>query len=701
MNIHQTFLRCRKASVATVFALVLPVLLGFAALVAEFGSILVTEANNQRVSDLASYAGAIAYSGATANQTAAAVAEGTRLAAMNGITSGAGTNVTISVTNSPRTAGASSIQAYIQTPYTLAIAKVLRSNASVPVSTDAYTDVATNVVDTCILALNASGTGVTLSGGTAISAPTCAVNSNNKVASPCGTSITASVITYGTTLSKCTSPSSITGTETQAVTADPFLGNAGVTSMNSRIATVNAMTPPAAPTVAAIPAGTVDLNNSAPLGWQGALSAPLGNGCTATQPAAYSNNWTITCPPGGTYNFRNVDNGNSASWVLFPTGDSSTTYNFSGTVNLQGNLTYNWGAGNYNFGGVVTLAGTHNFPAGNYNFASALRFINNGTMTFGSGTFNMAGGLNLTGSTAVTFGSGTFNIGRYASTCVDSNQYSVCQDGSSSLTFRGPSTFNISAGIALIGGVTSRWGFDASNTNLTGNSYRIGPSVASGHAITVGNGSKLYMADASASGKVFEADGNFNGGGGGSCTMLPAAAYHDIDGYVLMTGAVIFGAGVYTIDGYMALGANAGGGGSCNGTDVSFRAIDVNIMLSGISTASNNCNGMVFCIAAGYRDVVIKAPTTGSLAKLAVIGPQSSSYTGGALMTEGGSGATINGAFYFPNGPVSMSGGASAGDANGCLQVVGTNVTMTGGTTLASACVTGGSVSGGSIKRVQ
>lgn len=688
MNIHQAFARCRKASVATVFALVLPVLLGFAALVAEYGSILVTEANNQRVADLASYAGALAYNSVSTEKEAATLAAANRIASLNGVST---SYLTVTYPTSIKTSGAVSVRASITSPYTLLVARALNTTTSVPVTTDAYTEISGGA-SSCILALSPSGTGVTLTGGTALTASTCAVNSNNKVSATCGTTITASAVTWGTSLvegcSNITAPTKVLQT-----TTDPFIGNAGIATMNSRVATVEAMAAPAAPTVSAVPAGTVSLNNTT-LGYKSELSVSLANGCTATQTSGYSNIWTITCPPGGTYNFLNIDNGNSATYTLFPTGNSSTTYNISGTVTMAGSMTTNWGTGNYNFGGTVNLGGIHNFPSGTYNFGSALRLTNSGTITFGSGTYNLAGGLYTSGSTVVTFGSGTFNIGRYAVTCASSNQYSICQDGTT-LTFQGPSTFVLSSGLYVGGGSTMRLGYDASNTNLTGNSYSLGPSTTGSNAIYVGGGSKLYMADATDTGKLFQADGNFNGGGGGSCTMLPAAAQHDIDGYVLMTGAVIFGAGVYTVDGYIALGASGGGGGTCNGNSVSFNADGVNIMISGsITPTSGNCSAKAFCVGAGYNNIVIKAPTTGSLADLAVIGPQNSAYTGGATMTEGGTGAIINGAFYFPNGTVTLSGGASAADAGGCFQVVGTSISLTGGTSLASSCVGGsGSVS--------
>lgn len=643
MNIRQAFLRCRRASVATVFALLLPVLLGFAALVAEYGSILVTEANNQRVADLASYAGALAYNSVSVDKPAAAAAAAQRIATMNGVPAA---NLTVTYPTSVKTSGAVSVRASITTPYTLLVARALNTTTSVPVTTDAFTEISGGA-PSCILALSAAGTGVTLSGGTALTATACAVNSNNKVQAPCGTAITAAAVTWGTTYSDCTWTPNITATtKLQMTTTDPFIGHAGVASMFARVATVDAMAAPTAPTVTT---GT-NLN----LAYSNPPASYAATGCTFSRSGG---NWTVTCPNGGNYNFGSLSMGGGTTLNWATGGDGTSTYNFSGTVNLTGS--------------------THNF---------------------GAGTYNLSRGINTGGGTTTNFQAGTFNMGRSTISCSGAF-YSICHTGTT-LVFRGPSTFALSSGISVPGGYTLWMGFDTTTggltgaNNLSGNSYRLGPS-SNGNAIFVGGGGKLYMADATQGGKVFEADGNFNGAGGGSCTYLPAAANHDIDGNVIISGAVKLGAGVWTVDGYVALGASGGGGGGCDGTTISVTGDGVNFMISGSATPSGgNCSGRAFCIAAGYSNVVLKAPTTGALANLAVVGPQSSSYTGGGLFSEGGAGAVINGAFYFPNGQMTMSGGASAGDSGGCLQVVATSVTLTGGTTLASSCVSGsGSVS--------
>jgi hypothetical protein len=73
-----------------------------------------------------------------------------------------------------------------------------------------------------------------------------------------------------------------------------------------------------------------------------------------------------------------------------------------------------------------------------------------------------------------------------------------------------------------------------------------------------------------------------------------------------------------------------------------------------------------------------------------VIGPASN--TGGATFAEGASSTSLSGAFYFPQGAISLSGGASVGGGTGqCLELIGTQVTLAGGTAAASNCIGGGS----------
>ena len=70
--------------------------------------------------------------------------------------------------------------------------------------------------------------------------------------------------------------------------------------------------------------------------------------------------------------------------------------------------------------------------------------------------------------------------------------------------------------------------------------------------------------------------------------------------------------------------------------------------------------------------------------------------TGGAAFAEGAANTSLSGAFYFPQGAITLSGGASVGGGSGqCLEMIGTQVTLSGGTAVASNCASGG---GGGVK---
>ena len=67
---------------------------------------------------------------------------------------------------------------------------------------------------------------------------------------------------------------------------------------------------------------------------------------------------------------------------------------------------------------------------------------------------------------------------------------------------------------------------------------------------------------------MFQLVGNFNvSSGGGSCMTISAAAQHDIYGnFPASAGGTFLGSGVYTVTGYVGLGApNGGGDVTCNG----------------------------------------------------------------------------------------------------------------------------------------
>ncbi len=640
----RTFAADRSGNTLIVGALALPVVLGVGALTVEYGNGLLTKVENQRIADLASYAGAIAYAKTTSQSSMTVAARA--IAAMNGVPAA---NVAVSLVNSPKTSGAKAVGVTIQTSQALLLSKFVSDRAHLTISSAAFAEVgiASTVTPGCILALSGTG-GVTLSGGVKILAPSCTVSSNAGVTVPCGTEIRTVTLNYNSAAAPSQPCGDIkTGAGAPAplvktVTPDPLAGNAAIASAAARISTVNAMSVPAAP--------NAGQNKDIDFGWN---VAPTQNqasqiGCSASWNAGASK-WTLTCA-GATVNLRNmtVQGGINVDFNL--TGAASVTYNFKGSIS--------------NTGGVVR------FPGGN---------------------FNIAQGIVTGGGTTTSFGAGTFKIGRQTAQCNYANQYfSICN--TSTLSFDGPSTFELHSGI-----------FNGAQLTLgsgTTNSYKIGPS-STGYSFNTGGGSTTLLSDAVGSGKLFQAKGNILSGGG-SCLKLPSTANADVDGNISAAGALILGSGIWTVDGYFALGEAGGGGVTCDGAMVSLKALSVSLVLSGSQTpGSGNCAGQVLCVANGYSNILLTSPNTGSMAGLAIIGPQPSGNTSGVSFQGGGSNGQISGAFYVPNAHLQITGGASIGGVTGgCLQIVAARITLSGGTAAASECVATGGSGGGSASNV-
>lgn len=711
------FLRDRSGNIIVPAAFALPVLLGVGGLVVEYGNGLADDTRNQRVADLASYAGAIAFQETDSQERMTAAAR--NVAMLNGI---APENVEVTLENSPENGENRRVRAQIRTQRELLLSKFISPRNELEIFAGAMVEVGGRPgTPGCILALNPTQTGVTLSGGTGITANDCSVSSNNTVTVPCGTYIRTENLNYNSPnppavgcSNGLTAPGGGAVTVAKQATPDPLAGHPGIGAAFARFSgfgNLASMVVPVAPTPPAAVSGLpIDF------AWDETKTKnqAIALGCTAVKNGS---TWVFTCPTTKTQiNISALTIGGGLALDFALTSPATTTFNFnnfvetansgttrfgSGTFNFvnglktqqttifgdgvfnfgkQATFTSNttFGAGTFNFADAMSTAGTTTFGSGTFNFGKQAT-LNSQTTTFGAGTFNFTKGLHTGGGSTVTFGKGTFKFGQSDNACSGGTRYSLCHSGTT-LTFDGPSTFEMWAGFYNNGGSTLRLGSGA------GNSFKIGPS-SNGSGIEVGGGSTTVMADAS----LFQVKGHVNSGaGGGSCMVISAAPEHDIDGNLIGAGAVQLGAGVYTVNGYVSFG-QGGGARSCNGQNMTVRGIDVSLIISGKNAPTAwPCNGMAFCIGAGYSNVQLTAPTSGPLARLAVAGPQDSTRTSGALFTGGGSGGKVSGAFYFPNGPVEMSGGADlqgGGDPDRCLQLIGSRITLSGGTSTASECI--------------
>ncbi len=663
--------RDRRGTITVMAAAMFPVLIGISGLGVEYGYGLLTRVENQRVADLAAYSGALAYN--ATNLTASMTSAVSRIVVLNGVASSA---AVAALVTSPSGDGHQAVQVTVTTSVPLVLASLLGAGSTLPVTASAYAELNPNA-GACIIALQTGGTGVTLSGGTTVSAPTCSVASNSTstspsaVSVPCGTTLTTNSLIYNSSTvpnQPCNGIKNATGgttTLTKALTADPLATNTSVTGATTHLTSVRSMTSPTV-TPPTVPTG---INVSFPWSQPASQPLPMPTGCTVT--GYTSGPWTVTCVGAGPFNFGDVVVPSGMAAATFA-NTTAATFNFT---SISGPVTFNTSVSNtYNVSGSISPSGTS---------------------TYANGTYNIGAGIITGGGSTTTFGAGRYNIGSSSTSC---GNYSICHTGST-MTFGGPSTFVLAKGIYNSGGETLSLGASTSN------SYSIGSDSGNGNAIYAGGGSSTSFAAATGVSSLFRVVGMVNvASGGGSCMTLPAAAAHDINGNFSTAGGTTLGAGVYTVNGYVALGAGGGGDVTCNGATVGMSGSGVSFVISGTATPlSGSCAGSAFCLAAGYGHVTLTAPTTGTMTNLAVMGPTSSGFTGGATFTDGATNTTMSGVFYFPYGAVTLGGGASVGSGSGqCLELIGSLVNLTGGSALATTCSgLAGATHGGQIVLVQ
>ncbi len=649
----------RRGSVSVMAATMLPAVIALAGLVTEYGDGLMIRAKTQRIADAAAYSGAITY--AATNSTSSMNDAVSRIATLNGIASA---SVTPSLVNSPTGDGNQAVLVTVVSSVPLGLAKVLGGASSVSVTTTSYAEVKSNG-NACVIALASGGTGVTLSGGTNLQAPGCAVAANATPTSnpsevvPNGTSMTTPLVIYNSTNKPCPTGTQCnihppTGTAsvtyTKKVTSDPLSTSPTVTAETSHLSSVGLIVSPSAPNP---PTGT-----PVTFGWS--PSNMTVGGCTAR---LSSGTWTVTCTGSGPFNF--------------------------GKIQLAGGITVNFTSSS----------------SATFNVSDNIDGSSGAAINFGPGTYNISGGIIVGGGMTMTFGAGTFNIGKLTSTCNSAAGYSICNNGTA-LNFAGPSTFVMAGGIYNSGGSSLTLGTTTvGNTSPTTNSFNIG-KANDGNSLVMGGGAKTTFADASGTGDLFQMAGNLTSSGG-SCLVISAAAAHDINGSINAAGGTYLGAGAYSVTGYVALGAGGGGDVTCtvNGISQSLGMSGTNVGFGiGASSTpgSGSCANAAFCVAAGYGHVTLTAPTSGSLSGLVVMGPTTSTNSAGAIFAEGSSNTSLSGVFYLPYGPVTLSGAANVGNSSGqCLELIGSQVSLTGGSALASTCTGLGGNSATTIVLVQ
>ena len=193
VDMLRRLIRGRRGSVALVVSMASLAIIGVAAFSVDLGNAYSSLNKDQQIADAAAYSGALAYS---QNQTSASVNNAvSRIATLNGLPSSA---ITGSVVSSPSGDGNSAIQATVRTTNPIYLASALSGGSSMSISATAYAEMKGGTAG-CITAIQASGQGISVTGGTSITASGCAVASNgtvpgqnSSVYTTCGTTITTS-----------------------------------------------------------------------------------------------------------------------------------------------------------------------------------------------------------------------------------------------------------------------------------------------------------------------------------------------------------------------------------------------------------------------------------------------------------------------------------------------------------------------------
>lgn len=629
LGIIRSFLAQEDGTVAIISAVAMVGMIGTAGLALEYGNALLTKTTAQRAIDLAVYSAAVEYS--TSGDTTRMNATAASVLRTN--------RVDFETLN--LVLEADTLRGTVVMSAPLGLTRVIRDDPSVDIGVSA-TALLGPGEPACLVALDPDGTGIELHGGTSVQAPTCGTASAASVDAPCGTNIVTSRLTYDsdTPPDICTTPNNVVTSDGEKPpierepATDPMADNPAIAAATGLLASASDLFPGG---ITAFPDSSGPDIRFSSTGNSKRIQEILDevatvSGCEAEHAGS---TWTVKCSGASTHAFGEVEISGGAS------------LNF---VNESGSS-----ASQFHFQKIVHNGGQAEFGPGSYLITDGLTV--NSSATFVSGMSFEIGAPSANGEAISVGGGGTLAMGPEAET--------------------GPS-FRIGGNISVSGGATLTMG----PASGVGSSFEVDGDI------DIAGGATLIMGSRTDAGTQFNIEGNIESNGG-SCFLLGAASEHFINGAIESQGAGIFGEGIYAVTEYINFGS--GGSSLCDGQQASLNAENVTFLIGGNNVPSNGntCNRSAFCISAGASNAVINAPDSGIFSDIAVMGPLNGS-SGDATFAGGAWGTSISGVLYFPEGRLTLSGGASvAGGSDGCLQLIAAELDFSGGTSAISDCLAG------------
>lgn len=495
----------QRATVSIIGAFTLTSLIGMAALSVELGRGYEVKIDRQGAADAAALAAANSYS--NGQNDAVLTPTANDVARANGIPV---SDVTVTRLTNFSPAVNDAVRVTIRTQVPLYFARLFSSAASYDVSVTATASLASSSAVPCILAL-APATGVSLTGGTSISAPNCAVVSNANISVTGGSRITSkatqasgsttvgggsnitasTTVTYGTGIT-IEPGSGVSGTQVKKsnTMADPLAGSAALASAYAELGQVEL------PLIPSVPVGE-DLS----LGWYPTTMTFQGRTANLV-----NGTWTF---PAGTYNIRNL---NTSSLKLKILGPSTVTV--SGSVNVGGGGGLDIGDGTVAIRAPISLSGGTTMTVGEgRHYFGQISVGGGSSATIGAGDLDVNGAILVDGGgSRVTIGAGNYAIGNNGSgTAINLSGGSYLKFGDG--TFSADGSINTSGGSTLVFGVTQNHRING-NLSLNGNStFGAGRYTINGN-FTNNTGGTMSGTDVS-----FILAGSLNASGGTSLVL--------------------------------------------------------------------------------------------------------------------------------------------------------------------------------------
>lgn len=436
-----------RGAVAVIGALSLTTLVGMGAFAVEISRGYAADTANQRIADMAALAGALAYN--VNNNTTQMTATAKAVVAAQGLPASAATVALVTDAATSKQL----VQVSVTTAVPLALGRVFTSALSYDVTAvgSATTTTTTTTASPCIAALSSSPTyGITMSGGTSLSAPGCSINTNAGITVPWGTYISAKQAVAGKSVDNpgnglTTSPTAANIQQNKANAASDWMKDN--TALKAALCQVNKLT------------------NTNDADYADNNTACISELATAT--ATSTEDWDMNYSPASNVaSFRTSNN----TYVV-PGGVNRNIRN----LNIAGGMT-------------VTFQGTSNITIANLNMGGTALYMGNGNIVIG-GKIEMNGGSTIAidvgvGNTVTLGQQGnvSINVGGGAKICFTANcaaptaaagKFSaagnIVTSGGSTIVFPKAATHVINGDLSLNGSSTFGSGLYVIKGNFTNN----------------------------------------------------------------------------------------------------------------------------------------------------------------------------------------------------------------------------------------